>query len=147
METAFDLTEASKHLGQAAQDVFAMMVGVELDPCVCSMATDRYNAMLLFRAPVRAALVMECEPKAAAVLTRRFLHLEKVPIGFNDDVHDCLGELVNMIGGNLRNFLPELQSLDATPNVWADRSDLPGEYGQHAVTFDTGFGYVRLSLH
>lgn len=147
MQAAFDLTEAIRHLGTVAQDVFAMMVGAELVQCTHSMPVERYNAMLLFRAPVHAALVLECEPKAAAVLTRRLLQLEKVPIGFNDDVRDCLGELVNMIGGNLRNFLPELQSLDTTPNVWADRSDLPGEAGANAMTFDTGFGCVRLSLH
>lgn len=146
MPTSFDLTEAAANLGRVAQDVFAMMAGMELSPTERAMEDDRYTAVLLFRAPVRAALLMECELKAAAVLTRRMFSLEKVPIGFNADVRDCLGEMVNMIGGNLRNFFPELEALDMTPAVIAGGPDNVGNSDAAVSTFDTGAGCVRISL-
>lgn len=146
MPLVFDLTEAAQNLGRVATDVFTTMVDVQLQPCHRQPQNERYTAMLLFRAPVYAALLMECEPKAAAVLTRRMFSLEKIPVGFNDDVRDCLGEMVNMVGGNLRNFLPELEALDATPTVFASAQPAPAGDVAGSVSFETGAGCIRLSL-
>lgn len=50
-------------------------------------------------------LMVECEPGTAALLSATLLGLEPAQIS-DLDVADTLGELANVIGGNLKNLLP-----------------------------------------
>jgi len=61
------------------------------------------------------AVLLECPFSMASEFTSRLMGIPR-PAGFNDDVSDALGELANMVGGNLKSVLPKGVSL-SMPSV------------------------------
>jgi CheY-specific phosphatase CheX len=53
----------------------------------------------------RGIAILECPLPMATAITAAFLRCER-PAAFDDDVSDSMGELANMIGGNLKAVLP-----------------------------------------
>lgn len=146
MLAAFDLVDVAPHFGRISEEVFAMMAGIVLLPATAPIAEECFAATLRFREPVGMALLLECEPKAAYAISARLLSTPEEPQSFNEDVRDSLGEMVNMVGGNLRNFFPELQSLDATPSVYERAAEAKVGKPIIAMVFRCEYGHVRLSL-
>ena len=77
------------------------------DPIVTSAA--------YFAGAWRGAALLECNLGLAIHFTERFMAGAK-PKSCDEDVRDCIGELVNMIGGNLKALLPDHTEL-SMPSV------------------------------
>lgn len=97
------------HLGELAQIVeyvFKTMVCLEVSESSQPWfpGGDRLTATIHLAGDWRGALAMECGHKQACAFAARFLSMEK-PEVVNDVVRDVLGELANMIGGNLKCVL------------------------------------------
>ncbi len=97
------------HLGELAQIVeyvFKTMLGLDVSesnqPWV--PAADRLTATIHLAGDWRGALALECGRSQACIFAARFLSMEE-PETVDDVVRDVLGELANMIGGNLKCVL------------------------------------------
>jgi len=97
------------HLGELAQIVgyvFKTMVCLEVSESgqPWNPAGDRLTATIHLAGDWKGALALECGRKQACAFAARFLSIEE-PEKVDDVVRDVLGELANMIGGNLKCVL------------------------------------------
>ncbi len=75
----------------------------------------RTTCSVYFAGEWSGAILLECSLAMAFEFTARLMQIQK-PTQFDDDVYDALGELANMIGGNLKSVLPRGVSL-SMPSV------------------------------
>jgi chemotaxis protein CheX len=97
------------HLGELAQiveSVFRTMVCMEVHESGQTWipSGDRLTATIHLAGEWKGALAVECGYQQACAFAARFLSMEKPEI-VDDVVRDVLGELTNMIGGNLKCVL------------------------------------------
>jgi chemotaxis protein CheX len=67
----------------------------------------------------KGAVLVECGLHEAFAFTSRMIGIDP-PDSLNDDVRDCLGELANMVGGNLKSVLPGGVGLSLPTVVWGN---------------------------
>lgn len=93
-------------LAQIVEYVFRTMVCLEV--CESSQpwnpGGDRLTATIHLAGDRKGALALECGHKQACAFAARFLSIDP-PEAVDDVVRDVLGELSNMIGGNLKCVL------------------------------------------
>ncbi len=91
---------------EVVQSVFETMVGLAAEPCAAlwSPGADRLTAVVHLAGEWNGAVLLECSCGQACRFAARFLSIEP-PAGVDDVVRDVLGELANMIGGNLKCVL------------------------------------------
>ncbi len=97
------------HLGELAQIVeyvFRTMVCLEVSESGKSWSpgSDQLTATIHLAGDWNGVLALGCDCKLACAFAARFLSTEKPEI-VDDVVRDVLGELANMIGGNLKCVL------------------------------------------
>lgn len=76
---------------------------------------ERATCAVYFAGKWSGAVLLECQLAMAFEFTARLMGIPN-PVQFDDDVYDALGELANMIGGNLKSVLPRGVSL-SMPSV------------------------------
>lgn len=93
-------------LAQIVESVFETMLCLEVSECnhPSSPGPDRLTATVHLAGDWPGVLALECGHKQACAFAARFLSMEK-PAMVDDVVRDVLGELANMIGGNLKCVL------------------------------------------
>jgi len=99
------------------QDVLFTMTAyaVELGDTGYAVQPDTATCAVFFAGEWSGAVLVECPLSMAFEFTAQLMRIPK-PIQFDDDVFDALGELANMIGGNLKSVLPKGVSL-SMPSV------------------------------
>ena len=90
-------------LVQIVQSVFDTMLGMETAEASQNWfpASDRLTALVHMSGSWAGAVLLECSRGQAACFAQSFLSLEAADIK-DDVVRATLGELANMIGGNLK---------------------------------------------
>lgn len=93
-------------IDQIVSSVLQTMLGVEVSrtAAVRSPQPDWITATVHFAGARRCAVVLEFTRAQARRFAGHYLSIEP-PETVDDDVRDVLGELVNMIGGNLKGSL------------------------------------------
>lgn len=99
------------------QDVLSTMTDypVEASEAEYSLRPDRATCAVFFAGAWGGALLVEVPLAMAFEFTSKLMRIPK-PIEFDNDVCDALGELANMIGGNLKSVLPRGANL-SMPSV------------------------------
>jgi len=93
-------------VAQIVESVFDAMLGVPLEETATAWfpAADRITAAVHLSGAWDGVLTLECSRSQACRFAARFLSME--PASQVDDVvRDVMGELANMIGGNLKSIL------------------------------------------
>ena len=130
-------------------DVFSTMVDIRTDPVEAYMEPDIevVTAAVYFTEPWFGALFVECTLPLAFNFTARLMSLP-VPTEIDEDVCDALGELANIVGGNLKALLPSNVGLSLPSIVrgtdYAVR--LRGGVVVNRQVFDTEFGKFQVTL-
>lgn len=108
MLSELSLNISPEDLTQIVQSAFASMLNLEV--CWCDTpwfpGNDRLTAIIHLAGNWSGAVLLECSPELACQLTGRFLSID-APAAVDDMVRDVLGELANIIGGNLKSALAE----------------------------------------
>ncbi len=94
-------------VAEIVESVFAAMMGLELASAAAPWfpGPDRLTAAVqLLAEEWTGAVLLECDSRQARCFAGRFLSTDP-PGGVNDCVRDVLGELANMIGGNLKSAM------------------------------------------
>ncbi len=99
------------------RDVFDSMLGLEtsLSDLPWAATPGHLTAAVYFSGEWDGAVLVECGRATARHLTARLMPIpeeDQTP----DDIQDALGELANMIGGNLKSVMPRGVSL-SMPSV------------------------------
>jgi len=94
-------------LARIAHDIFDTMLGVEVQPAELDWrpARDRLTGAVYLAGAWRGAVLLECDRGQAYYFANRLMAVP-MPEEVNDDVRDTMGELANMLGGNLKAVLP-----------------------------------------
>ncbi len=94
-----------KELAEIVESVFAAMTSLEVVECGTPWFTagDRLTSAVHLAGDWNGALLLECGRSQACRFAGRFLSVDFPTV--TDDVRDVLGELANMIGGNLKSIL------------------------------------------
>lgn len=105
MSTALYRIEPQE-LVQIVESVFSSMLGMEIAACDTPWfeSGERLTASVLLAGDWHGALLVECSEEQACLFAGGYLSI-KPPAAVDDVVRDFLGELANMIGGNLKSVL------------------------------------------
>ncbi len=104
----FPVESYQTEINQIVVDVFATMLGYEVepgDPDEPLSPPPAVTAAIFFAGSWKGAVLVECSVLQACHWTSKLVSLP-LPDTVNDDVRDAMGELVNMVGGNLKSVLP-----------------------------------------
>jgi chemotaxis protein CheX len=119
MESAVEATEFDPVVCQIVEHVFETMLAMEVKAVDAPGLRDGelITAAISLSGTWKGAVLMECGLPEAFLFTSRMIGIEQ-PTSLTDDVRDALGELANMIGGNLKSVLPGGVSLSLPTVVW-----------------------------
>jgi len=113
----FETSTYEAMTAQIVHDVFETMLRYEIHE-----SSDDYNARtnvvtsaIFLAGAWKGAVIVECSEDQARLFTGRLMGIPK-PAHMDDDTRDAMGEVVNMIGGNLKSVLPPGVSL-SIPSV------------------------------
>jgi chemotaxis protein CheX len=149
MLSIFDVSTYDAPIAQIAQDVFQTMLDYPVSPSEEESAkkTDAVTAAIFLAGTWQGAVILECSQAQAFVFTARLMKITE-PTGMDDDVRDALGEIINMIGGNMKSILPTGVSL-SIPSV-LDGADyayrICGANRKLTTTFRGELGLFRITL-
>jgi len=106
MNEPFSLAPYRQPIGQVAESVFETMLGVSLKEAANGSvpAAGCLTAAVYYSGEWQGALLLECGHEQAMDWAARYLSLAS-EAGL-EDARDCLGELANVIAGNLKPLLP-----------------------------------------
>lgn len=108
MLTEQSLAVQRGEIAQIVESIWAAMMGLTARPLELpwSPGLDRLSAAVHLTGEWNGAVLIEADGSLACRLTGRFLGQE-TPSAVDDVVRDVLGELANMIGGNLKCALQQ----------------------------------------
>lgn len=97
-----------EELSNVVRSVFDIMVGVDIETPADAAPVQNgvLTAVVYITGEQSGAVVIHCPASQACKFTGRFLGTE-APIAVNEEVLDVLGELANMVAGNIKsNLMP-----------------------------------------
>jgi len=101
------VTEVSQStVVEIVESIFATMMEIDVfvsNSPLC-LTGDRMTATVYLEGEWNGAVSLECNQAQACQFAGRFLSTDP-PEAVDDDVRDALGELVNMIGGNIKSIM------------------------------------------
>jgi chemotaxis protein CheX len=108
MPTELMVEVLPSEVAQIVESVFGSMLGLEARQCEEPWfpSGDRLTAAVHLAGHWNGAVLLECDRHQACQFAGRFLSLDP-PDAVDDVVRDVLGELANMIGGNLKCVLTQ----------------------------------------
>jgi chemotaxis protein CheX len=95
---------SAEMMAQIVESVFTTMMNLEVFPTESPWvpSPEQLTAAVRLSGAWNGAMLFECDPWQACRFAGLFLSTDP-PEGVNDDVRDVLGELANMIGGNVKS--------------------------------------------
>lgn len=110
----------SHHLHELAESIWASMLGMEISPCELpepwlAAAGEMVIGCIQITGDWQGALTLHCTGPLARAATSAMFDMEPEEV---DDslIQDAIGELTNMLGGNLKGLLPGTSRL-SMPSV------------------------------
>jgi CheY-specific phosphatase CheX len=134
-------------LAQIVASVFETMMSLEA--CQCGApgcpSPDRVRAVVRMTSGWSGAVLVECGHEQARRFTGRFLAMAP-PDSVDDLVRDVLGELANMIGGNLKCVLKGGMRLSMPRVADGDEGPLADTRVHQQLAFQTEEGPFQVSV-
>ena len=109
----------NKDLMTIVQQVFGSMMGLEVeehpDSKVDLSVGEVSMATICISGGWNGMVILQCRRKLASMVAQGMFQMDEADISA-DETKDALGEVINMVGGNLKALLPGPSSL-SLPNV------------------------------
>ncbi len=107
MASTFEMATYQEMTAQIVHDVFETMLLYPIHE-----SSDAYDARstlvtsaISLTGSWNGAVILECSEQQARFFTGRLMGIPQ-PAHMNDDTRDAMGELANVIGGNVKSVLP-----------------------------------------
>lgn len=132
------------------QDVFRIMAGIDVDSAVEPSTTSAFaiESLLHYTGGASGRMLLDCSAEVAKAFAIRVTGLPAEALS-GEDIKDAVGELVNMIGGNLKALLPADTHI-STPQVFPASENMPWIDEASMISsldFDCEFGRFRLRVY
>ena len=143
--------EASRGIAiNVTQEIFSTMLGIKVWPVERAPDGNQAHAVvgaLHYAGPWKGVLLLECQPLQASAFTANLTCISP-PEGVDDDVRDVIGEIANMIAGNLKTILPPATVLSAPAVVEGSSFTLRvcGGNDSMRIEFDSSTGPFTVTL-
>jgi chemotaxis protein CheX len=97
---------STEMVAQVIESVFGTMLDLDvtLDDAPWAPVGDRLTSAVYLEGKWNGAVLLECDHQQACQFTGKLLSMDP-PEEVDDDVRDVLGELANMIGGNIKSIV------------------------------------------
>jgi CheY-specific phosphatase CheX len=143
-------TEARKEmLARTVGSVFVTMLGLEVSPSEVSSrpAGDLLTSYVQLSGDWNGAVLLQCTRRQACSFTGLILS-EDPPTTVDDDVRDVLGELANVIGGNMKCSMSTVARLSMPKIVEGGEDDckLFERNASERLTFQSSEGRFWVSV-
>jgi chemotaxis protein CheX len=145
----FSLDVYRDDLARVVESVFQTMIDLEVavSDAPWTPSPDVITAAVHFAGEWRGAVLVECDARLACHFANRLMGID-LPAAIDDDVRDAMGELANMVAGNLKSVLPRGVGL-SMPSV-VEGSDYTlrvcGAKAVERLTFSSPLGAFRITL-
>lgn len=138
------LKVSTEDLTQIVQSAFESMLDLEVSWCDAPWfaGNDRLTAVIHLAGSWSGAVLLECSPDLACQLAGHFLSIDP-PVAVDAMVRDVLGELANIIGGNLKSALA--QGLHLSMPAIVDGSVPVGTAGDR-LSFACAYGPLWMTV-
>lgn len=148
MDTLFASTYAVE-IAQVVADVFDSMLRCHAAPAPEPRMpeTGLITAAVFYAGAWQGAIMIECTREEACAFAARLMRVDRPAVN-DDDAHDALGEVVNIIGGNLKSVLPRGVGL-SLPSVVKGKDyayRICGNNRRESLIFDSCEGKFRVTL-
>lgn len=117
MSAIFEVSSYEAMTSQIVQNVFQTMLCYEINESLDDYEGrgNMVTSAIFFAGAWKGAVVIECNESQCCLFTERLMGIPE-PAHMDNDVRDAMGEVVNMIGGNLKSVFPPGVSL-SMPSV------------------------------
>lgn len=120
MHAQLELELYQSDIYQFTESVFQSMLGLDVEPSDAELpSSELITGAIYYAGPWKGAALLQCDPREAYEFTARLMGVP-LPTSFDDDVRDAMGEITNIIGGNLKPILPHGVAL-SMPSVVSGR--------------------------
>ena len=149
MTTSISLGVYRDDLARIVESVFRTMMDLEVSVSEVPwrQAADTVTSAVHFVGVWRGAALVECQARQACQFAAQFMGIA-LPATIDDDVRDVMGELANMVAGNLKSLLPRGVDL-SMPSVIQGSDYALHVCGMNAVermAFSSAAGDFRITL-
>ena len=145
-----DLPVTAEHIIEITREVWSSFLQLELepvDPDTMPVDGPRFTGVVNISGAWQGSVVVECAAAHAVAAAEAMFAAEPGSLS-GDEVGDALGELTNMVGGNIKSLLPAPSAL-ALPSVAEGDSytvRVPGADLVSKVALVCASGIVHVSL-
>ncbi len=117
MTSIFETSTYETMTAQIVQNVFETMLRYQIQESSDDYRpqTNVVTSAIFFAGAWKGAVVLECSEDQARFFTECLMDIPQ-PVYMDDDTRDAMGEVINMIGGNMKSVLPPGVSL-SMPSV------------------------------
>lgn len=107
MQTELELEPFRTDIYGLSESVFLSMLKLEVHPADVELLVDSemITGAVYFAGSWKGAVLLQCNRTQACDFTARLMGI-RTPEKFDDDVRDAVGEVANIIGGNMKPILP-----------------------------------------
>jgi chemotaxis protein CheX len=149
MPTELSVEVLPSELAQIVESVFGTMLSLDVSQCEASWfpSEDRLTSSIHLTGDWSGAVLLECSEQQACRFAGRFLAMDP-PDAVDDVVRDVLGEMANMIGGNLKCILsPGIQLSMPSVIIGSDYSlRVCGSNVREGLAFQSAEGIFWITL-
>ena len=136
-------------LDRIVTSVFITMLdlAVTISDIAYQPAASHLTSFVQMTGDWNGAVLLECSPRQACLFAGRILSMD-TPYAVNDDVRDVLGELANVIGGNLKCGMSTGVRL-SMPSVMEGSDDdirICGSGVRERLAFQSSMGYFWVTI-
>lgn len=149
MTASFSLDIYRHDLARIVQSVFKTMMDLDAGESdgPWDHAPGIVTSAVHFAGAWRGATLVECHAPQACEFAVRFMGVD-LPAAVDDDVRDVMGELANMVAGNLKSLLP--RGVDLSMPCVVEGTDYSlhvcGINAVERMTFSCPIGLFRVTL-
>jgi chemotaxis protein CheX len=143
-----ELLPYTSDIHQLTESVFLSMLGLDVQPCDAPLpSTEMITGAIYYAGSWKGATMLHCEPREAFEFTARLMGVPR-PTCFDDDVRDAMGEITNIIGGNMKPILPHGVGLSMPSVVYGRASALRicGDVPLIRLAFSSELGAFWLTI-
>jgi len=107
MAVPLRMNALGEDVARTVGEIFRTMLGLEVTTTQAPWPPDEelLSGAIYYAGSWKGAVLVECTPQQAFLFTGRLMGSER-PATVNEDVRDAMGELTNMVAGNLKPLLP-----------------------------------------
>ncbi len=147
-----DVVVTAEEISSIAQEVWESLLGMPLlphplGPDAPALQGQSMTGCVSVSGAWNGSVFLQCDLEVAAALAESMFAADPGTLG-EDEVSDALGELTNMVGGNIKSLLPAPSRL-SVPSIAQGESysvRVPGAVLLHRVVLVCAPGPVHISV-